>query len=254
MRLLVDDVSHRYHGRLVLQDVSFAIEAGEIVCIIGPSGCGKSTLLRFLGGLEAPDAGMVWLEGEPPAASLNPLTFVFQDFALLPWRTVAENVELVLAHHPLSKAERRERVRDVLARTQLSEFAHAWIRQLSGGMRQRVAIARALAVNPAVMLLDEPLSALDSQTKDLLLDDFVRLWLAAPFSAAYVTHNLREAVRLGHKVVVLSRRPGRVREVVSLDMPLDARDERDPVLLDVEERLWALMRDEARAAERELEA
>ena len=104
------------------------------------------------------------------------------------------------------------------------------------------------------MLLDEPLSALDSQTKDLLLDDFVRLWLAAPFSAAYVTHNLREAVRLGHKVVVLSRRPGRVREVVSLDMPLDARDERDPVLLDVEERLWALMRDEARAAERELEA
>ena len=160
----------------------------------------------------------------------------------------------MLAHHPLAKAERRERVRDVLARTQLSEFAHAWIRQLSGGMRQRVAIARALAVNPAVMLLDEPLSALDSQTKDLLLDDFVRLWLAAPFSAAYVTHNLREAVRLGHKVVVLSRRPGRVREVVSLDMPLDARDERDPVLLDVEERLWALMRDEARAAERELEA
>jgi len=111
MRLLVEGISHRYHGRLVLQDVSFAIEAGEIVCIIGPSGCGKSTLLRFLGGLEAPDAGVVWLEGEPPVASLNPLTFVFQDFALLPWRTVAENVELVLAHHPLSKAERRERDR-----------------------------------------------------------------------------------------------------------------------------------------------
>ena len=186
--------------------------------------------------------------------SLNPLTFVFQDFALLPWRTVAENVELVLAHHPLSKAERRERVRDVLARTQLSEFAHAWIRQLSGGMRQRVAIARALAVNPAVMLMDEPLSALDSQTKDLLLDDFVRLWSAAPFSAAYVTHNLREAVRLGHKIVVMSRRPGRVREVVALDTPLDARDEHSPELQAVERQLWQLMRDEARAAERELEA
>ena len=253
MRLLVDDVSHRYYGRLVLQDVSFAIEAGEIVCIIGPSGCGKSTLLRMIGGLERAEGGTVWMEGAAPAASLNPLTFVFQDFALLPWRTVADNIALVLEHHPLSAAERRERIADVLARTQLADFANAWIRQLSGGMRQRVAIARALVVNPAVMLMDEPLSALDSQTKDLLLDDFVRLWSAAPFSAAYVTHNLREAVRLGHKIVVMSRRPGRVREVVALDTPLDARDEHAPELQAVERQLWQLMRDEARAAERELE-
>ena len=253
MRLLVEGISHRYHGRLVLQDVSFAIEAGEIVCIIGPSGCGKSTLLRMIGGLERAEGGTVWMEGAPPAASLNPLTFVFQDFALLPWRTVEDNIALVLEQHPLSAAERRERIHDVLARTQLTEFAHAWIRQLSGGMKQRVAIARALAVNPAVMLMDEPLSALDSQTKDLLLDDFVRLWSAAPFSAAYVTHNLREAVRLGHKIVVMSRRPGRVREVVALDTPLDARDEHAPELQAVERQLWQLMRDEARAAERELE-
>ena len=253
MRLLVEGISHRYHGRLVLQDVSFAIEAGEIVCIIGPSGCGKSTLLRMIGGLERAEGGTVWMEGAPPAASLNPLTFVFQDFALLPWRTVADNIALVLEQHQLSAAERRERIHDVLARTQLTEFAHAWIRQLSGGMKQRVAIARALAVNPAVMLMDEPLSALDSQTKDLLLDDFVRLWSAAPFSAAYVTHNLREAVRLGHKIVVMSRRPGRVREVVALDTPLDARDEHAPELQAVERQLWQLMRDEARAAERELE-
>ena len=253
MRLLVEGISHRYHGRLVLQDVSFAIEAGEIVCIIGPSGCGKSTLLRMIGGLERAEGGTVWMEGAAPAASLNPLTFVFQDFALLPWRTVADNIALVLEQHPLSAAERRERIHDVLARTQLTEFAHAWIRQLSGGMKQRVAIARALAVNPAVMLMDEPLSALDSQTKDLLLDDFVRLWSAAPFSAAYVTHNLREAVRLGHKIVVMSRRPGRVREVVALDTPLDARDEHAPELQAVERQLWQLMRDEARAAERELE-
>ena len=224
-----------------------------VTVIVGGGYHGKSTLLRFLGGLEAPDAGVVWLEGEPPAASLNPLTFVFQDFALLPWRTVADNIALVLEQHPLSAAERRERIHDVLARTQLTEFAHAWIRQLSGGMKQRVAIARALAVNPAVMLMDEPLSALDSQTKDLLLDDFVRLWSAAPFSAAYVTHNLREAVRLGHKIVVMSRRPGRVREVVALDTPLDARDEHAPELQAVERQLWQLMRDEARAAERELE-
>ncbi len=254
MRLVAEGICHRYQGRLVLQDVSFAIGAGEVVCLIGPSGCGKSTLLRLLGGLERPEAGTVWLEGEAPASSLNPLTFVFQDFALLPWRTVADNIALVLEHHPLSAAERRERIADVLARTQLADFANAWIRQLSGGMRQRVAIARALAVNPAVMLMDEPLSALDSQTKDLLLDDFVRLWAAAPFSAAYVTHNLREAVRLGHKIVVLSRRPGRVREVVVLDTPLDARDEHSPELQAVERQLWQLMRDEARAAERELEA
>ena len=253
MRLLVEGISHRYHGRLVLQDVSFAIEAGEIVCIIGPSGCGKSTLLRMIGGLERAEGGTVWMEGAAPAASLNPLTFVFQDFALLPWRTVADNIALVLEQHPLSAAERRERIHDVLARTQLAEFAGAWIRQLSGGMKQRVAIARALVVNPAVMLMDEPLSALDSQTKDLLLDDFVRLWSAAPFSAAYVTHNLREAVRLGHKIVVMSRRPGRVREVVALDTPLDARDEHAPELQAVERQLWQLMRDEARAAERELE-
>ena len=253
MRLLVEGISHRYHGRLVLQDVSFAIEAGEIVCIIGPSGCGKSTLLRMIGGLERAEHGTVWLEGAPPPASLNPLTFVFQDFALLPWRTVADNIALVLEHHPLSAAERRERIADVLARTQLAEFANAWIRQLSGGMKQRVAIARALAVHPAVMLMDEPLSALDSQTKDLLLDDFVRLWSAAPFSAAYVTHNLREAVRLGHKIVVLSRRPGRIREVISLDTPLAARDEHAPEWQAVERQLWQLMRDEARAAERELE-
>ncbi|MDO4642304.1 MAG: ABC transporter ATP-binding protein [Cardiobacteriaceae bacterium] len=253
MRLVADSISHHYQGRLVLQAVSFAIEAGEIVCIIGPSGCGKSTLLRMLGGLERADSGTVWMEGAPPVSSLNPLTYVFQDFALLPWRTVYDNIALVLEHHPLSADERADRIRDVLARTQLSDFTHAWIRQLSGGMKQRVAIARALVVNPAVMLMDEPLSALDSQTKDLLLDDFVRLWTAAPFSAAYVTHNLREAVRLGHKIVVMSRRPGRVHEIVHIDLPLAGRDEHDPALLEIERQLWQMMRDEARAAERELE-
>ncbi|MCB1813061.1 MAG: ABC transporter ATP-binding protein, partial [Candidatus Competibacteraceae bacterium] len=194
-------------------DISLDIPAGQIVCLVGPSGCGKSTLLRFIGGLERPDAGTVLQIGEPPAQSLNPLTFVFQHFALLPWRSVAGNISLVLEDHGMRGAEAKKIIADVLARTRLSDFANALPKQLSGGMKQRVALARALAVNPAVMLLDEPLSALDSQTRELLMDDLVALWTRTPFTAVYVTHNLHEAVRLGHRIVVLSRRPGRIREV-----------------------------------------
>jgi NitT/TauT family transport system ATP-binding protein len=180
------------------------------------------------------------------------LTFVFQDFALLPWRTVAGNVELVLEDHPLPRDRRDRIVADVLARTKLSDFRDALPKQLSGGMKQRVAIARALAVNPAVMLMDEPLSALDAQTRELLMDDLIALWTRAPFTAVYVTHNLAEAVRLGHRIVVLSRRPGRIREVVSIDTPLAARRAGDPALEAHQARLWQLMRDEAEAADKEL--
>src|SRR5690606_13637092 len=138
-----------------------------------------------------------------------------------PWRTVEGNIKLVLEDHKLSSAQMDEIVTDVLARTRLSDFRTALPKQLSGGMRQRVAIARALAVRPAVMLMDEPLSALDSQTRELLMDDLVSLWSRERFSACYVTHNLGEAVRLGSRIVVLSRRPGRIREVVEIDMPID---------------------------------
>src|SRR5690606_21801235 len=195
----------------VLEGISFNLKHGEIVYIIGPSGCGKSTLLRFIGGLERPDSGEVLLAGDPPAGSLNPLTYIFQDFALLPWRTVEGNVSLVLEDHGIKGERASAIIDDVLARTKLSDFRKALPRQLSGGMKQRVAIARALSVNPAVMLMDEPLSALDSQTRELLMDDLVELWTRERFSACYVTHNLAEAVRLGHRIVVLSRRPGRIR-------------------------------------------
>ncbi len=252
MDLILRGVSHRYGGTSVLEGIDLEIPAGRIVCVVGPSGCGKSTLLRLIGGLERPEAGEIVQVGAPPAGSLNPLTYVFQDFALLPWRSAAGNVALVLEDHPLSRAEREARVADVLARTNLSDFADAWPRQLSGGMKQRVAIARALAVDPAVMLMDEPLSALDAQTRELLMDDLVGLWERAPFTAVYVTHNLAEAVRLGHRIVVLSRRPGRVREVVDIDLPLAARQDADPALVAVRQRLWASMREEARAADAEL--
>ncbi len=151
--------------------------------------------------------------GSPPKDSLNPLTYVFQHFALLPWRSVEGNIKLVLEDHGLGRAEMDRIVTNVLERTRLSDFRQALPKQLSGGMRQRVAIARALSVRPAVMLMDEPLSALDSQTRELLMDDLIALWTRQPFTSVYVTHNLNEAVRLGHRVVVLSRRPGRIRKL-----------------------------------------
>ena len=212
----------------------------------------KSTLLRFIGGLEQPDKGRVLQIGDVPTGCLNPLTYVFQDFALLPWRTVSGNIALVLEDHPLSRAQITAITADVLKRTNLSDFADALPKQLSGGMKQRVAIARALAVTPAVMLLDEPLSALDAQTRTLLIEDLVGLWTRQPFTAVYVTHNLAEAVRLGHKIVVLSRRPGQIREIITLDTPLIARKHGDPEGERVQKSLWDLMRAEASAACKEL--
>ncbi len=252
MDLRLDSVSHRYGEVAVLRNIALDIPAGRIVCIVGPSGCGKSTLLRLIGGLEQPTDGRVVQIGEPPADSLNPLTYIFQDFALLPWRTVERNVSLVLEDHALPPGRADAIIDDVLARTKLSDFRTALPKQLSGGMKQRVAIARALAVSPAVMLMDEPLSALDSQTRELLMDDLVALWTRTPFTAVYVTHNLAEAVRLGHAIVVLSRRPGTVREVVEIDRPLADRGLGDPELEAHQKHLWTLMRDEARAADSEL--
>ena len=252
MDIRLTGVGHDYSEVEVLRDITLEIPSGQIVCIVGPSGCGKSTLLRLIGGLERPTKGEILQIGDPPAKCLNPLTFIFQDFALLPWRSVQGNISLVLEDHGIRGARASEIIDDVLARTKLSDFAKALPKQLSGGMKQRVAIARALAVNPAVMLMDEPLSALDSQTRELLMDDLVGLWTREPFTAVYVTHNLAEAVRLGHHVVVMSRRPGRIREIVTVDTPVPDRRAGDPVCQTKHDLLWSLMREEARAADAEL--
>ncbi len=252
MELSLRNLSHSYGGAPVLEDVSLDVPEGRIICIVGPSGCGKSTLLRLIGGLERPTSGAVLMIGEAPEGCLNPLTFVFQDFALLPWRTVEGNILLALEEHPLSREEKKKITDDVLARTRLSDYREVLPKNLSGGMKQRVAIARALAVRPAVMLLDEPLSALDAQTRELLMEDLMRLWRRTPFTAVYVTHNLAEAVRLGHLVVVLSRRPGRIREVVEIERPLEARQRIDPALAGIERHLWEVMRAEAEEADQEL--
>ncbi|KYO50743.1 ABC transporter ATP-binding protein [Tistrella mobilis] len=253
MRLILKAVSHAYDGLHALGPVDLTVGAGRIVAVVGPSGCGKSTLLGIAGGLIRPTSGEVLSAGAAPEGCLNPLTYVFQDFALLPWRTVAQNVALPLEGRGLGAAEVRARVADALARTGLADFAGAVPRQLSGGMRQRVGIARALAVSPAVLLMDEPLSALDAQTRELLIEDLVALHGRAPFSALYVTHNLTEAVRLAHEVVVLSRRPGRIREVVQIDTPLDDRAADGAGMAALADRLWRSIRDEAATADREVQ-
>ncbi len=252
MDLKLDDIGHSYGDLEILRNINLDIPKGKILCIVGPSGCGKSTLLRMIGGLEKPQQGQVLQVGDVPKECLNPLTYVFQDFALLPWRTVEGNVKLVLEDHKLAANQTEAIIGDVLARTKLTDFRKALPKQLSGGMKQRVALARALAVNPAVMLMDEPLSALDSQTRELLMSDLVALWERAPFTSVYVTHNLNEAVRLGHSIVVLSRRPGRIREIVEIDIPLASRHLGDAELERKQTQLWQLMRDEAMAADQEL--
>jgi NitT/TauT family transport system ATP-binding protein len=258
-KIAIKDVLRTYQlqGKafVALDGVSLDVADNEFVTIVGPSGCGKSTLLSILGGLLQPSDGGAELRGAPPAGSLNPLTFVFQDFALLPWCTVEANVEFPLVHSALDCAARRAVVDDALRRTGLSDFRGAYPKQLSGGMRQRVGIARALAVRPAILLMDEPLSALDSQTRELLMEDFIGLLADGAMGAVYVTHNLEEAVRLADRIVVLSRRPGRVREIVEIPMTraergaIDARGK----LLALQNDLWSLIREEAIDAEREVQ-
>jgi NitT/TauT family transport system ATP-binding protein len=252
VRLRARGIGHAFRGLQVLDGIDLDIPPGETLMLVGPSGCGKSTLLNILGGMLAPDRGTVMLEGQAAPDSLNPLTYVFQDFSLLPWRSVAGNISLALEDTRLAPAERRARVAEMLELTGLSAFADAWPKQLSGGMRQRVGIARALAVRPAVLLMDEPLSALDAQTRDLLLDELADIIARSGVTLVYVTHNLAEAVRLGRQVVVLSRRPGRVREILRIDSPVAGRDPADPGLLAIEARLWQLIRADAAEADREL--
>ena len=237
----------------MLEDIDLIAEPGEVMVLVGPSGCGKSTLLGIMGGLLAPGGGEVRCEGEVADDCLNALTYVFQDFALLPWRTVAGNVALVLEDR-LPRAERVARVAEVLALTGLADFADAWPRQLSGGMRQRVGIARALAVRPACLLMDEPLSALDAQTRDLLLDEFATLIERAGTTTIYVTHNLAEAVRLGsadRRAVAPART--RARDPAHRSAAGRTRGRPMRICRRCEAELWRLIRDDAAAAERDIE-
>ena len=254
MEIVVDKVSHAYGELKVLDTIELTVRQSEILALVGPSGCGKSTLLNIVGGILNPTEGRVLQRGSVSPTSLNPLTFVFQDFSLLPWRTVAGNVALPLEHRKISREELQHRVNGALERTNLSEFRAALPKQLSGGMRQRVGIARALAVSPDVLLMDEPLSALDAQTRELLMEDFLALWLRERITAVYVTHNLHEAIRLADRVAVMSRRPGRLKRVMEIGLSQSerAKPSSQVELARLSEELWASIRDEAAMADREL--
>jgi NitT/TauT family transport system ATP-binding protein len=254
MRVVVEGLGKTYRDRrghevVALEDVSFTVEPEEFVALLGPSGCGKSTLLGIVAGLLPASAGGVFFEGH--RAPGTPLTAtVFQEFALFPWRTVRGNVELGLEELGIAAAERAARARRYLELTGLRGLDDRYPHQLSGGMRQRVGIARALAVDPAVLLMDEPFSALDAQTRTLLMEELLGIWERTRKSILYVTHNIEEAVFMADRVVVLSRRPGRVLDVTAVDLgrPRAGTLHGDPAFARAVDHIWGLITSQARAA------
>jgi NitT/TauT family transport system ATP-binding protein len=204
---------------LALDHINLQVRAGEFLCIVGPSGCGKSTLLHLIAGLQAPTSGQISVEGKPVQGPGTDRILIFQDHGLFPWLTVGQNVEFGMKMKGVEKAERLEKTRQYLRLVHLAKFENSYIHQLSGGMRQRVAIARALATEPDVLLMDEPFAALDAQTRDLLHDELERIWSDTGRTIIFVTHNVREAVRLGDRVVLLTFRPGRVKSEFPIELP-----------------------------------
>jgi NitT/TauT family transport system ATP-binding protein len=204
---------------LALDHINLQVRAGEFVCIVGPSGCGKSTLLHLIAGLQEQTSGQVLVDGQPVQGPGTDRILIFQEHGLFPWLTVAENVEFGMKMKGVPKTERREKMRHYLRLVHLGKFEKSYIHQLSGGMRQRVAIARALATEPDVLLMDEPFGALDAQTRDLLHDELERIWSDTGRTIIFVTHNVREAVRLGDRVVLLTFRPGRVKSEFPVELP-----------------------------------
>jgi len=208
------------HGPQAIQAldrISLQVGCGEFVCLVGASGCGKSTMLHLLAGLDSPTAGQVTVEGRS--------ALMFQEAALFPWLTVAGNVALALRLRGVRRAERRPQVASLLEMVHLEEFGTKRPHELSGGMRQRVALARALAQDADVLLMDEPFGSLDAMTRDLLHAELERLWTDRRFTVLFVTHNVREAVRLADRVLVLTSRPGRVAASFDVDIPRPRRIE-----------------------------
>ena len=202
-----------------LQNIDLEIEQGEFVCIVGPSGCGKSTLLHLLAGLDRPTSGQVIVDGSPVQGPGTDRILLFQELGLFPWLTVRQNVEFGLKMAGVSRDERKERARVFLRMVHLSHFEDHYIHQLSGGMKQRVALARSLALRPKILLMDEPFAALDAQTRDMLHDELERLWKENSPTIVFVTHNVREAVRLGDRVLLMSFRPGRIKSQFQVTLP-----------------------------------
>jgi len=223
-KVALGEVSLSYRTRtgerlLALDRINLNVKAGEFLCIVGPSGCGKSTLLHLVAGLHSQTSGQVLIDGKQVQGPGTDRILIFQEHGLFPWLTVGQNVEFGMKMKAVERDEREEKTQHYLRLVHLSRFRNSYIHQLSGGMRQRVALARALAAEPAVLLMDEPFAALDAQTRDLLHDELERIWSETGRTIIFVTHNVREAVRLGDRVALLTFRPGRVKREFPIDLP-----------------------------------
>jgi NitT/TauT family transport system ATP-binding protein len=202
-----------------LEGFDLKVASGEFVCLVGPSGCGKTTVLHLLAGLDSPTAGGVLADGVPVTGPDPSRVLLFQESALFPWLTVSANVEFGLKIRGIPKAQRHIRVESLLRTVHLARFSHSWVHELSGGMKQRAALARALAVDPAVLLLDEPFGALDAITRDSLHAELQEIWMRDNKTVLFVTHNVREAAVLADRILVMSHGPGRVLSEYRVDLP-----------------------------------
>jgi NitT/TauT family transport system ATP-binding protein len=248
LKLKIDRVCKSFESKntpvQALADVSFDVASGEFVCLLGPSGCGKSTLLNIIAGLDQADAGGVWAEGTRVMAPGTDRVVMFQDATLFPWLNVRDNVAFGLAMAGRPHEERREVAGRFLQMVHLAAFGKASVHELSGGMKQRVALARALALDPAVLLMDEPFGALDAQTRDLLHAELQDIWATTRKTIVFVTHNVREAIRLGDRVLVMSARPGKVKREFRVDLPRPRAME-DHALVDIARVILGELKDES---------
>jgi NitT/TauT family transport system ATP-binding protein len=255
-KIVVDRVDHLYRpprGRpvLALEDISLAVHEREFVALLGPSGCGKSTLLYLMGGFLPIETGTIMVGGKPVTKPGPDRGIVFQHFALFPWKTVRANVLYGLERQGLPRAEREARAQKFIDMVGLTGFEDSYPSQLSGGMKQRAAIARTLAIDPDILLMDEPFGALDAQTRHLMQTELLAIWQRSPKTVIFVTHDVQEAVYLAGRVAVMSARPGRIKAVVDTGF-----DKNDPAVhksrrfVDKVDELWGLVREEAVKAER----
>lgn len=228
---------------LAVHGVTLAVRSGEFVVIVGPSGCGKSSLLNVVAGLVQPQAGLIALDGCPVRGPGPDRAMVFQSPALLPWRTVIGNAAYGLELQGVARAQARQTALGYLGMVGLQDFAESYPHELSGGMQQRANLARALAIQPQVLLCDEPLAALDAQTREYMQAELQRIWLARPTTTLYVTHNIGEAVFLADRVLVMSAGPGRLKAdiPVPFSRPRPLRIQRTPEFMAIEEKIWVLL-------------
>ena len=236
-----------------LAGIDFSVTRGEFLTVVGPSGCGKSTLLSLIAGFSAPSSGEALFEGKPITGPGPERGVMFQDYALFPWRTVAGNVEFGPFARGVGAAERRARAQQLIDLVGLTGFERRYPHELSGGMRQRCALARMLANGPTLWLMDEPLAAVDLQTRMILQDELLRLWgdeaTAERPTVMFVTHGIEEAVLLADRILVLGRRPGRIKEIVKVDLPRPRAALRNsPEMARLTAHVWSLIRDEAAQA------